>query len=133
MAGVSRNTGKISWGEPAQIADSKESYTCGRCGAQRGYYGQHFGLDCKGEPLPIIREQAFDVTIFSNSVAAMCWNCAFSFYQILSKEPTHAIIRCKNRTRKSRDRTKKSRGHLRRKDFLRKRPDENSRREEGDL
>lgn len=86
MAAVSKNTALISWGEPAQIADSKERCACGRCGAERGFYGQHFGIGYDGNPLPIVREFAFDITFFKHSVAAKCWNCGFAFSQVFKKK-----------------------------------------------
>ncbi len=86
MAAVSKNTGTMSWGEPAQIADSKERFACGRCGAERGVYGQHFGIAPDGNPVPIIKEFSFDITLTEHSLATKCWNCTFSFYQVLKKE-----------------------------------------------
>lgn len=86
MTAVSRNTALISWGEPAQIAESKERCACGRCGAERGFYGQHFGIGYDGNPLPVVEEFAFDITKFEHSIAALCWNCGFSFYQFFEKK-----------------------------------------------
>ena len=86
MSAVNRNTALISWGEPAQIADSKERFACGRCGAEQGVYGQHFGIAPDGNPVPVIKEFSFDITLFEHSLAAKCWNCTFSFYQILEEK-----------------------------------------------
>lgn len=70
--------GTITWGVPAQVADSKESLRCGRCGATRGVYGRDFGIGCDGNPVAV-GEHAFDITFFSDSVAALCWRCLFSY------------------------------------------------------
>lgn len=80
---VKKDTGLISWGEPAKIADSKERYACGNCGARRGFYGQHFGIAANGEPLPVIDEFAFDISRTEHFIAAKCWNCDWSFSQNL--------------------------------------------------
>lgn len=83
---VNRNTALISWGEPAQIAESKEGFVCGRCGAGRGFYGRDFGLGYDGNPLPTDRQFSFDITCTKTSLAAKCWNCSFSFYQVFEEE-----------------------------------------------
>jgi hypothetical protein len=82
---------RISWGPPAQIADSKESETCGWCDAKRGFYGQHFGIAPDGNPLPVIEDFAFDLTVSSFSISALCWACGFSFVCVLREgEPDPA-------------------------------------------
>lgn len=86
---VSKNTKGISWGDPARIADSRESYHCGRCGSFRGSYGKDFGISAtynaetgviQGQPLPVIETNAFDVTETTNSISALCWNCGWAMY-----------------------------------------------------
>ena len=73
-------SGHITWGRPAQISDSKESLTCGACGAKRGIYGKHFGRGPDDNLVPIIDELAFDFTKDAKGhIAALCWNCGWSF------------------------------------------------------
>lgn len=85
---VSKNTKIVSWGQPAQIASSRESYSCGRCGSFRGVDGKDFGTSStfnaesgiiQGQPLPVIEDHAFDVTETSNSICGLCWNCGWAF------------------------------------------------------
>lgn len=84
---LKKNTGIISWGQPAQIADSKERFACGKCGSKQGIYGKHFGIGQDGNPVPVDRHRAFDITLTKHSLSAKCWNCTFSFYQVLSDNP----------------------------------------------
>ncbi|MHC4676781.1 MAG: hypothetical protein ACYTBZ_30215 [Planctomycetota bacterium] len=86
-----KNTRVVSWGMPAQIADSREAYRCGRCGSQRGVYGKDFGIAAcrntelgviQGEPLPLNEYKAFDVTETRNSICGKCWNCEWAYYMI---------------------------------------------------
>jgi len=105
---VKKDTGTISWGEPARIAESKEHFTCGCCGAKRGFYGKHFGIGPSGQPLPVINDSAFDCTVFSNSIAAKCWHCDFAFYQILSPEPDEAPEPPKTKKKRRRSKRKRS-------------------------
>jgi len=69
----------ISWGRPAQIADSKDGLHCGRCGTKRGVYGKHFGVGPDGNLVSVVDEQAFDITQNKDFVAALCWRCLFSY------------------------------------------------------
>jgi len=78
----------ISWGAPAQIADSKDGQHCGRCGSKRGVYGKDFGIAPDGNPLSVEGGHAFDITQNKHSVAALCWRCTFSYFQVIGE--THA-------------------------------------------
>jgi len=78
---VLKGRARISWGIPAQIADSKDGLHCGRCGSKRGVYGKDFGIWADGNLVPVVDSQAFDITITEKSVAALCWRCLFSFLQ----------------------------------------------------
>jgi len=77
----------ITWGMPAQIADSKEGLKCGRCGAKRGIYGRDFGVGPDGSPLPVVESHAFDITISSHSIAALCWKCGFAYALSIKPKP----------------------------------------------
>ena len=86
-----KNTKVVSWGRPAQIADSREGYRCGRCGSLRGVYGKDFGIAAarnselgviQGEPLPIDERRAFDITETRNSICGKCWNCDWAYYMV---------------------------------------------------
>jgi hypothetical protein len=79
-----RKKALITWGNPAQVADSKESLHCGRCSAKQGVYGKDFGIGPDGNPLSVVDTHAFDITITKSDIAAMCWRCTFSFYQKLN-------------------------------------------------
>jgi hypothetical protein len=68
---------------PAQVADSKDGLHCGRCGARRGSYGKDFGIAPDGNPLSVVGRNAFDITMTKSQIAALCWNCAFSYSQTL--------------------------------------------------
>jgi len=67
---------------PARVADSKESLHCGRCGAKRGVYGKDFGIGPDGNPVFVVGGYAFDITLTKHFIAALCWRCKFSYFQV---------------------------------------------------
>lgn len=75
----------------------------------QGIYGKHFGIGADGNPVPVEKELAFDITQTDFSISCKCWNCSFSYQQIFQEgEPTLQPGKSRRKKKKRKQKRKKS-------------------------